>query len=93
VSASVGWTFNEHFAVTVDGMNLTNEKLKYYGENEDQPRGIYNNGRQFYFTLRAKFCSRYHAVQHPPIGARTPGRSFFHHASQAGPAATRGSTP
>lgn len=55
VSASVGWTFNEHFAVTVDGMNLTNEKLKYYGENKDQPRGIYNNGRQFYVTLRAKF--------------------------------------
>ena len=55
VSASVGWTFNEHFAVTVDGMNLTNEKLKYYGENKDQPRGIYNNGRQFYLTLRAKF--------------------------------------
>ena len=55
VSASVGWTFNEHFAVTLDGMNLTNEKLKYYAENEDRPRAIYNNGRQFYVTLRAKF--------------------------------------
>jgi iron complex outermembrane recepter protein len=55
VSASVGWTFNEHFAVTVDGMNLTGEKLKYYAENKDRPRAIYNNGRQFYLTLRAKF--------------------------------------
>lgn len=55
VSASLGWTFNEHFAVTLDGMNLTNEKLKYYAENTDRPRAIYNNGRQFYLTLRAKF--------------------------------------
>ena len=55
VSASLGWTFNEHFAVTLDGMNLTNEKLKYYAENKDRPRAIYNNGRQFYVTLRAKF--------------------------------------
>ena len=55
VSASVGWTFNEHFAISLDGMNLTKEKLKYYAENKDQPRGIYNNGRQFYLTLRAKF--------------------------------------
>ena len=55
VSASVGWTFNEHFAISLDGMNLTNEKLKYYAENKDQPRGIYSNGRQFYLTLRAKF--------------------------------------
>ena len=55
VSASLGWTFNENFAVTLDGMNLTNEKLKYYAENKDRPRAIYNNGRQFYITLRAKF--------------------------------------
>ena len=39
----------------LDGMNLTKEKLKYYADNKDQPRGIYNNGRQFYLTLRAKF--------------------------------------
>ena len=55
VSASLGWTFNENFAVTLDGMNLTKEKLKYYAENKDRPRAIYNNGRQFYITLRAKF--------------------------------------
>lgn len=55
VSASLGWTFNQHFAITLDGMNLTNEKLKYYAENKDRPRAIYNNGRQFYVTLRAKF--------------------------------------
>jgi iron complex outermembrane receptor protein len=36
-------------------MNLTNEKLKYYAENRDQPRAIYTNGRQYYLTFRAKF--------------------------------------
>ena len=55
VSASLGWTFNQHFAITLDGMNLTNEKLKYYADNKDQPRGIYNNGRQYYLNVRFKF--------------------------------------
>lgn len=55
VSASVGWTFNEMVSVSLDGMNLTNEKLKYYADNKDQPRGIYNNGRQYYLNLRFKF--------------------------------------
>ncbi|MET0756340.1 MAG: TonB-dependent receptor [Pseudoxanthomonas sp.] len=55
VSASVGWTFNEMVSLSLDGMNLTNEKLKYYADNKDQPRGIYNNGRQYYLNLRFKF--------------------------------------
>ncbi|MEN9868618.1 MAG: hypothetical protein RL748_4208, partial [Pseudomonadota bacterium] len=33
---------------------LTNEKLTYYGQNQDQPRAFYSNGRQFYLTLRGK---------------------------------------
>ncbi|NDK39428.1 TonB-dependent receptor [Pseudoxanthomonas gei] len=55
VSASVGWTFNDMVSVSLDGMNLSNEKLKYYADNKDQPRGIYNNGRQYYLNLRFKF--------------------------------------
>ena len=55
VSASVGWTFNDMVSISLDGMNLTNEKLKYYADNKDQPRGIYNNGRQYYLNLRFKF--------------------------------------
>ncbi len=55
VSASVGWTFNDMVSLSLDGMNLTNEKLKYYADNKDQPRGIYNNGRQYYLNLRFKF--------------------------------------
>ena len=55
VSASLGWTFNEMVSLSLDGMNLTNEKLKYYANNKDQPRGIYTNGRQYYLNLRFKF--------------------------------------
>ncbi|HEX7802234.1 MAG TPA: TonB-dependent receptor [Pseudoxanthomonas sp.] len=55
VSASVGWTFNDMVSISLDGMNLTNEKLKYYADNKDQPRGIYNNGRQYYLNVRFKF--------------------------------------
>jgi iron complex outermembrane receptor protein len=55
LSASLGWTFNDHFSVALDAMNITNEKLKYYALNKDQPRAIYQNGRQYYLTFRAKF--------------------------------------
>ncbi|MFT3755414.1 MAG: TonB-dependent receptor [Pseudoxanthomonas sp.] len=55
VSASLGWNINDTFSVSLDGMNLSNETLKYYALNKDQPRGIYYNGRQYYLTFRAKF--------------------------------------
>lgn len=55
VSASIGWKFNDMVSISLDGMNLTNEKLKYYAENTDQPRGIYTNGRQYYFNVRFSF--------------------------------------
>ncbi|MFT4178427.1 MAG: TonB-dependent receptor [Thermomonas sp.] len=55
VSASVGWKFNENLSITLDGMNLTNEKLKYYAESTDRPRGIYSNGRQYYVNVRYNF--------------------------------------
>jgi iron complex outermembrane receptor protein len=35
-------------------MNLNNPVLKYYAENTSQPTAFYNNGRQFYLTLRGK---------------------------------------
>ena len=34
--------------------NLNNPVLKYYADNRDQPTAFYNNGRQFYLTLRGK---------------------------------------
>ncbi len=55
VTASLGYKVNENFSVSLDGRNLNNPKLKYYALNEDQPRSIYENGRQFYLTARITY--------------------------------------
>ena len=54
VSASLGYKISENFALSLDGQNLNNPKLKYYA-SEVQPRAIYTNGRQYYLTARIKF--------------------------------------
>jgi len=54
LSASLGYTMNEHFSITVDAMNLNNPTLKYYGLNQDQPRAFYKNGSQYYLNFRFK---------------------------------------
>lgn len=54
VSASFGYKINENFGITLDAQNLNNPTLKYYALNEDQPRSVYQSGRQFYLTLHAK---------------------------------------
>ena len=55
LAASIGYRFSDQLSVTLDGQNLNNVKLKYYALNQDQPRSIYQNGRQYYLTLRAKY--------------------------------------
>ncbi len=55
ISASLGYKFNEQFSVTFDAQNLNNPLLKYYALNEDQPRSIYQNGRQYYLNAHFKF--------------------------------------
>lgn len=54
VAASLGYKISERFTVSLDAHNLNNAKLKYYALNKDQPRSIYENGRQYYLTLRMK---------------------------------------
>lgn len=54
LSASLGYTMNEHFSVTLDGMNLNNPTLKYYALNQSQPRAFYKNGTQYYLNFRFK---------------------------------------
>jgi iron complex outermembrane recepter protein len=54
LSASLGYTISKNLSLSFDARNLNNPKLKYYALNEDQPRSIYNNGRQYYLTLRLK---------------------------------------
>ena len=41
--------------LTLDALNLNDPKLKYYALNKDQPRSVYQNGRQYYLNLRVKF--------------------------------------
>lgn len=54
LAASINYSLNEQLTLALDGLNLGNETLKYYGENQSQPRAFYSNGRQFYLTLRGK---------------------------------------
>jgi iron complex outermembrane receptor protein len=54
LSASLGYTMNDHFSITLDGMNLNNPTLKYYALNQDQPRAFYKNGSQYYLNFRFK---------------------------------------
>jgi iron complex outermembrane receptor protein len=54
LSASLGYTINENFAITLDGQNLNNPTLKYYALNETQPRAFYKNGAQYYLNVRLK---------------------------------------
>jgi len=55
VAASLGYKINDNFSITFDAHNLNNAKLKYYALNEDQPRSIYQSGRQYYLNARVKF--------------------------------------
>lgn len=55
LSASLGWTINDNFMLTLDGRNLNNPKTRYFAESRERPRSIYENGRQYYLSLRMKF--------------------------------------
>jgi len=52
LAASVGYQINKQFAVYFDALNINNPTLKYYAANKDQPRAFYENGRQYYLSLR-----------------------------------------
>lgn len=54
VDAHLGWTFDTHFSVTLDAMNLLNEKYFTYLGNKDMPAGIYTNGRRYMASLHYK---------------------------------------
>jgi len=54
LAGSVNVKLSERFTLTFDALNLTNETIKMYAENEDRPRAFYSNGRTFYLGLRGK---------------------------------------
>ena len=55
LSGSLGYKFNDNISVSFDALNLNNPTLRYFALNKDQPRSIYQSGRQYYLNLRLKF--------------------------------------
>jgi iron complex outermembrane receptor protein len=55
VNASLNVKINKMFSVHLDARNLNNAKLKYYALNTEQPRAIYQNGRQYYLTASFEY--------------------------------------
>jgi len=54
LAASVNVKLSDKLTLTFDALNLTNETIKMYAENQDRPRAFYSNGRSFYLGLRGK---------------------------------------
>ncbi|MBV8379281.1 MAG: TonB-dependent receptor [Paucibacter sp.] len=54
LSASLGYKYNDHFSLSLDGQNLNDPILRYYA-SDVQPRAVYNNGRQYYLTAHIKY--------------------------------------
>ncbi len=55
LDGSANFAITPNLTLTVDALNMTNAKLKYYAANSDQPRAVYANGTQVFFGVRAKF--------------------------------------
>ena len=52
---SFNLNITKNVTFTVDGLNLTNTKLKYYAANPTQVRAVYDNGSQVYAGVHVKF--------------------------------------
>lgn len=55
LDASLSVKVTSNLSLTLDGLNLTDEKLKYYALSKTQPRATYENGRQVFFGLRLRY--------------------------------------
>ena len=55
LSATVGYKITDNISVHVDANNLNNPIRYTYHVNRDAPAAFYENGRQYFVTLRAKF--------------------------------------
>lgn len=55
VNATLGYALTDHFAISLDARNLSNESTEYYAESKERPRSIYVNGRQYYLNLRFNY--------------------------------------
>jgi iron complex outermembrane receptor protein len=55
LDGSIDWKVNDNITLTLDGLNLTNERLNYYALNKSQPRAVYKNGTQVFFGFRFRY--------------------------------------
>ena len=55
LDGSINVTPFKNVTFTVEALNITNSKLKYYAQNTTQPRAVYANGTQIFFGVRTKF--------------------------------------
>jgi iron complex outermembrane receptor protein len=55
LDGSINVNVAKNITLTLDALNLTNERLKYYALNKTQVRAVYDNGRQVFFGVRARF--------------------------------------
>ncbi|MGQ0835323.1 MAG: TonB-dependent receptor [Gammaproteobacteria bacterium] len=55
VDASVVVNLTDSFALTFDGVNLTNEKIEQFAGEEFRPRAVYDNGRVYFAGVRVRF--------------------------------------
>jgi iron complex outermembrane receptor protein len=55
LDASFAYQVTPNVALTVDALNITDTKLKYYGIDPTQVRAVYNNGTQVFMGVKVKF--------------------------------------
>ncbi|SFR86302.1 TonB-dependent receptor [Dyella sp. OK004] len=55
LDASLGWTFNPNISVTLDAMNLLDEKYFQYQDTKREPLNTYTTGRRYMMNLHFKF--------------------------------------
>lgn len=55
LDASFAYNVTDNVALTVDAVNLTDENIVQYSGDKSRPRGVYDNGRQYYAGVRVKF--------------------------------------
>lgn len=55
LAASLGYKFDEHWSVSLDALNLNNPKLRYFALSRNQPRSMYESGRQFYLNVHLNY--------------------------------------
>jgi iron complex outermembrane receptor protein len=54
VSVALSYKPSDWLSISLDALNLNDPELNYY-QSETAPTAFYNNGRQFYLNVRAKF--------------------------------------